>query len=134
MLTLFNDVLADIVEKSKRNNLAYEITGVLFYHNQRFVQVIEGARTALEGLMEILENDGRHQSIERVIDHDIYERGFAQWNMDSFNLSETELIDPAELKIISDVFIERVWLDSDLLVLFYKQMLLSHDLAPKVKN
>ena len=58
-----NDILADIVIRSEKNNLKYGITGLLFYHNGRFIQVLEGERGSLEGLMSILENDDRHKPV-----------------------------------------------------------------------
>ena len=58
-----DDVLADIVKRSKINNTEYDITGLLFYHNGRFIQVLEGDKDSLEGLMSILEKDDRHEKI-----------------------------------------------------------------------
>jgi hypothetical protein len=37
-----NTILTDIVVQSKKNNPRLGITGLLFYHNQRFLQIIEG--------------------------------------------------------------------------------------------
>ncbi|MGB5603860.1 MAG: BLUF domain-containing protein, partial [Gammaproteobacteria bacterium] len=92
-----NSVLDDIVKTSKINNPAHEITGLLFYHNQRFIQVLEGEREALEELMSILEKDHRHKNIQRILDQPIKKRGFMDWNMDSCNLSEDQDIEPEEL-------------------------------------
>lgn len=118
-----NSVLDDIVRTSKNNNPEYGITGLLFYHNKRFIQVLEGERDALEGLMSILEKDNRHRNIQRIIDQQIKKRGFKDWNMDSLNLSEGQNIDPDELIRIRDAYKKHLLVDSKLLVDFYKAML-----------
>ena len=118
-----NLVLDDIVKKSKINNLEHGITGLLFYHNQRFIQVLEGERDALEGLMSILEKDNRHKNIQRILDQQIKKRGFMDWNMDSLNLTEGQDIDPDELIRIRDSYKKHLLVDSKLLVDFYKAML-----------
>jgi hypothetical protein len=118
-----NLVLDDIVTKSKINNPEHGITGLLFYHNQRFIQVLEGERDALEGLMSILEKDNRHKNIQRIFDQQIKKRGFEDWNMDSLNLDEGQDIDPDELIRIRDAYKKHLLVDSKLLVEFYKVML-----------
>jgi hypothetical protein len=118
-----NPVLDDIVKKSKINNPEHGITGLLFYHNQRFIQVLEGEKDSLEGLMSILEKDNRHKNIQRILDQPIKKRGFRDWNMDSLNLSEDQDIDPDELIRIRDAYKKHLLVDSKFLVEFYKAML-----------
>ena len=118
-----NPVLDDIVRTSKINNPERGITGLLFYHNQRFIQVLEGEREALEELMSILEKDNRHKNIQLILDQPIKKRGFMDWNMDSCNLSEDQDIDPEELIRIRDAYKKHLLVDSKFLVEFYKAML-----------
>ncbi len=117
------DVLADIVRRSKINNSEYDITGLLFYHGGRFIQVLEGSRDSLEGLMSILQQDDRHQNIERIVDQEIKKRAFQEWSMDALNLSEDSTFDPDELIRIRDAYKKHLLIDSRLLVEFYKAML-----------
>ena len=121
--------LINITTAAKRHNVEYGITGLLFYHNGRFLQIIEGPQKSLESLMDILETDTRHRNIERIIDEPIRERGFRDWNMDSFNLSDTEKIDPQELRVIRDVYKRNMTMESGFIDEFYKAMLETHDLA-----
>lgn len=123
-----NKLLADVVAKSKINNPRRGISGLLFYHNGRFLQIIEGEHDALEQLMSILQQDSRHKDIVRIIDEDIYQRSFAQWNMDSLNLSPDETIDLKELEIIRDVIKRNMDIDTGILAEFYKAMLATHEL------
>jgi hypothetical protein len=118
-----DDVLADIVVRSEINNLEFGITGLLFYQNGRFIQVLEGERDSLEGLMSILEQDDRHENIQRIIDQSIKKRAFEEWSMDSLNLSEGATIDPDELIRIRDAYKKHLLVDSKLMVEFYKAML-----------
>jgi len=118
-----DDVLADIVVRSEINNLEFGITGLLFYQNGRFIQVLEGERDSLEGLMSILEQDDRHENIQRIIDQAIKKRAFEEWSMDSLNLSEGATIDPDELIRIRDAYKKHLVVDSKLMVDFYKAML-----------
>ena len=118
-----NTVLDDIVKKSKIYNPEHGITGLLFYHNRRFIQVLEGEKDSLEGLISILENDNRHNNIQRILDQEIKKRGFMDWNMDSLNLSEDQDIDPDKLIRIRDAYKKHLLVDSKFLVEFYKAML-----------
>ncbi|MFT7561651.1 MAG: hypothetical protein ACI93R_003580 [Flavobacteriales bacterium] len=78
--------------------------------------------------MVILEKDLRHKNIQVLIDDPIKDRSFQNWNMDSFNLSDTECLDKEELLNISKIFKQSVTTRSSLLARFYKAMLLNHEL------
>ena len=129
-----DDVLADIVKRSKINNLEFDITGLLFYHNGRFIQVLEGDRDSLEGLMSILEKDVRHQNIQRIVDQTIKKRAFKEWNMDSLNLSEDATIDPDELIRIRDAYKKHLLVDSKLMVELYKAMLAMGTMSQEIRD
>ena len=129
--TDINKTLDDISRKARLNNKNLNITGLLFYHNRRFVQILEGSTESLEKLLKIIEKDKRHKNIERIIDEEINKRGFEEWNMDSFNISENEEIDPVELKKITDDMKKNLVLDSLLLTTLYKSLLNSRDLNPE---
>ena len=80
------DVLKDIRDISKIKNAKQNITGFLFYHSRRFIQLIEGDKDRLEGLMNTLFHDTRHKNIKYLINEPIKERSFSKWNMDTLNL------------------------------------------------
>jgi len=115
--------LFDITKIAKIYNVQYKITGLLFFHKDCFVQIIEGTQQSLEGLMGILEEDKRHNQIIRLIDEPIKARSYSDWNMDSFNLSDSQSLDSDELINISRIFKETVSTRTDLLTRFYKAML-----------
>ena len=118
--------LADITKLAQTNNGEAQITGLLFYHDRHFLQVIEADQASLENLMAVLVNDSRHKNIERIVDEIIPTRSFSDWHMASFNLSDDEPLAPEEIKKITKLFKDNVSLSSaggDLLVDFYQTML-----------
>lgn len=123
-----NSVLSDIVTVAKIKNPLDNITGVLFFHNGRFLQILEGEAVALEKLMQILARDPRHQQIQRIVDEPILERGFSAWNMDFFNLSDEDVLDPDELFHIFQAYKTILVVESKILTNFYKAMLKTHAL------
>ena len=105
-----------------------DITGLLFHHNGKFLQIIEGEKTSLEKLMSSIEKDSRHTNIQRIIDEKISSRGYAEWNMDSFNLSDDTNLDIAKLKRIKNAYKEMAYIDSEILIDFYKVMIKKEDI------
>ena len=101
--TLVED-LTDICEKSKSNNPKNNITGVMFYHNRRFMQLIEGDKKDLDRLMAKLHKDPRHCQIMKIVDTPVSERGFASWNMDTFNLDIDQQISVSLVQKCTDLF------------------------------
>lgn len=118
-----DQVLDSIEASSKKNNQKHNITGVLFYHNKHFLQILEGEKQNLDGLMQIIHQDDRHHDIHLLIDSKISRRDFDHWNMDCFNLSDDRDLNVEELKKIRDIYLESFKPSSDMLLDFYKAML-----------
>lgn len=114
---------ADIVVVSKIQNRAHDITGVLFFTRGKFLQVIEGPEEELRQLMRNIEADTRHTNIEYIIDTPVARRGFAQWNMDFFNLDDATSFDAAKMRQLTADFANSLLPRADLLVIYYKKML-----------
>ena len=70
-----------IIDTSARNNPERRITGFLIHDSDRFLQLIEGPVLSLQALLETLENDDRHHSIEVLHRGDADERWFPDWKM-----------------------------------------------------
>jgi hypothetical protein len=83
------EALVAIVRKSKTNNAALGITGVLcMCLNERiFMQVLEGGRTAVNRLYNRIAADPRHTDVELMSYEEIGERRFAGWSMGQVNMS-----------------------------------------------
>lgn len=117
------DDLRTITQTAKNNNPALNITGLLFYHNQQFMQITEGEQSDLEGLMEVVTADPRHKEVIRIVDQEVPERGFSDWNMDSFNLAEQQQLTPDQLKAIKELYSQNFAMQSTSVVDFYRSML-----------
>ena len=76
----------DILRVSSFKNPMNRITGVLFYHNRKFMQVIEGKKEDVKRLIAKIMIDKRHCNMTIMIDQSITERSYSGWNMDSFVL------------------------------------------------
>ena len=123
--------LKDIVEIAKVKNTKANITGLLFYHNSRFLQFIEGSKDELEKLMLRISADSRHTNIVRIVDEPVCVRSFSGWAMDSFNLNSDDVLSVEELNAVRDVYKKNVNVISNVLAMFYKQMLAHNALTPK---
>ena len=123
-----NQTLKDIVSSSKRNNPKTLITGALFFHNGRFLQVIEGPKKSVDDLMSHITKDYRNKNLLELVNEPILERSFSLWNMDSCNLSNEEPLDSKELILIRDVYKYNLVVKTDILIEFFKSALESHDL------
>ena len=124
-----NQTLKDIVSTAKSNNPKISVTGALFFHNGRFLQIIEGPKKSVNDLMSHIIKDYRNKNVLELVNESILQRSFKLWNMDSFNLSEKEHLDIKELKLIRDVYKYNLVVKTDILIQFFKSALNSHDLV-----
>lgn len=116
--------LAQIEAAAKIRNLDMGITGVLFYFDGRFFQVIEGDETALRQLYAHIARDPRHSSIECLIDQPVEEPSFTSWNMDTFNLSQMQSTGVDVIKGVVDAYKANFKIKADRLVAVIKGFLL----------
>lgn len=117
------DVLADIRKTSKENNQEAMITGVLFFHEGQFLQVIEGDEVHLRDLMGRIKKDARHSDVDILIDTAVEKRGFSHWNMDTFILGEGHKFEATIMKDLTESFKRNLLPQSDTLIYFYKTLL-----------
>lgn len=73
--------LTSILYAAQRNNRQNGISGLLLAHDGYFCQVLEGSRTAVDGLMAILAEDPRHTDLTVLCDQPLSEREFESWSM-----------------------------------------------------
>lgn len=71
-----------IYQSARHLNALDGVTGVLVYNGRHFLQIIEGAESAIDELLERLRNDPRHSNI-RICDQRFVEaRSFPNWSME----------------------------------------------------
>ncbi|GJM02854.1 MAG: hypothetical protein DHS20C08_13550 [Rhodomicrobium sp.] len=115
--------IQEILKTAKIKNPQHGITGVLFYHDGLFLQVIEGARSDLHQLLANIRGDQRHSDVRVLLDEPVKKRGFSDWNMDCFNLSDSAEIDIEQLVKIGEDFKENLVPRADIFVKFYRAIL-----------
>lgn len=70
-----------ILAESQRNNERDGLTGALAAHDDRFIQVLEGAAQTLDSLLRRLAADPRHRDIVILQRDRIDQRLFGDWAM-----------------------------------------------------
>ena len=99
------EALLAILRKSKAENTANGITGVLCFSGGIFLQLLEGGRQQVNTLYNRIAADARHRDVVLLSYEEICERRFAGWSMGQVNLSrlnpslllkysETAVLDP----------------------------------------
>lgn len=73
--------LAELLAVSRAGNTARGITGMLLYRDGEFVQILEGARSQVEELMQAIGRDERHTDVRVLLEEPLHERRFAEWTM-----------------------------------------------------
>lgn len=77
-----------ILERSRANNPALGITGVLCHGGDVYMQVLEGGRDAVNSLYNRIASDSRHRQVILLDYEEISERRFAGWTMGQVNLGK----------------------------------------------
>ncbi|MHB9879588.1 BLUF domain-containing protein [Pacificimonas sp. ICDLI1SI03] len=73
--------LAQLLAVSRMNNRQDDVTGLLLYNGNRFLQVLEGSDLALTHTYERIATDERHRSLVLLSDREIDDREFGDWSM-----------------------------------------------------
>lgn len=116
-------VIDAILAVAKKENKRHHITGVLYYMQGKFLQVIEGREADLRSLMQNIEADPRHKDVVYLVDEQCFSRGYSKWNMSAFKLGRGQVFDADTLQILTDHFKKTLLPRSDLLVKYYKTLL-----------
>jgi len=93
--------LAVLLDKCRRNNAKYGVTGMLLYQHGSFFQVLEGRRRTVDMLFEKILADPLHTRVTKIILEPIAERAFGEWSMAYPRITFREL---AEIPGLNDFF------------------------------
>ncbi|UOG73334.1 BLUF domain-containing protein [Hymenobacter tibetensis] len=80
----FGVTVADVealVEWSRNYNAQHQLTGLLLYSEEQFVQVIEGEEAAVRALFARIQQDARHRQVVTLSEGPGPQRLFAEWSM-----------------------------------------------------
>lgn len=70
-----------ILAVARRNNAAAQVTGMLVYLDQGFLQILEGPHDSVQKIYDQIAKDERHTGLLVLMDHDVPARLFADWSM-----------------------------------------------------
>lgn len=79
--TCTDEDVEKILEQARRFNGKQDITGVLVYSKDKFLQVLEGEQEKILSLYEKIKLDKRHDRALMVANRPIMERHFPSWQM-----------------------------------------------------
>lgn len=88
---LAQDELLAILKTAKDQNSIHHITGLLYYGNGMFLQVLEGSRSAVNSLYNHITHDARSRSCEILSCGAIASRKFGDWSMRLAGFSRVEM-------------------------------------------
>lgn len=119
----FDQELKKIFETCTKNNVTKDVTGVLLHEGGYFVQLLEGDKENLDDVMSRVADDRRHTDIIVFVDEPIDQRQFPNWAMETFYLSNPEILQASTLKNLRDIYSNSNEMESSKFVLFLKEML-----------
>lgn len=80
--------LMRLTDQASQLNQQLDLSGVLFYENQHFGQILEGPRIEAMKIWEKIQRDSRHQQVRLLKMEEIKERSFPAWSMRFFLAKE----------------------------------------------
>jgi hypothetical protein len=85
--------LKQLVSHASRRNAQRGLTGCLLHHDGLIVQWLEGPEEQVTHLWRAIKADPRHGCVAKLLHaHDLGERVFADWNMESLAAGKPELL------------------------------------------
>lgn len=85
--------LTDMLDEFRVFNGAHGITGLLVYHRQEFMQLLEGEWGEVQALFDRIRRDDRHQQVHTLWEGALDARAFDGWSMAFFAPEPHDLLD-----------------------------------------
>lgn len=95
--------LTEIVDVSIKRNSLHAITGILFFDQGYFGQILEGTRGAVEETWARIQKDSRHRNIELLGITEIEARRFPEWSMKLFDAEEFSAAFPEFIELLAKI-------------------------------
>jgi hypothetical protein len=73
--------LAELLGKARQNNAKRQVTGILFYKDQSFLQVLEGPEHEVNKVYQRISQDSRHNRVTLLLKRNLERRNFGEWRM-----------------------------------------------------
>lgn len=101
MVDFSKDDLVELLERSRNNNAAVDVTGMLLYVDGSFFQILEGPEEAVDALAAKIETDERHGQMTVIMRETIATRSFSEWTMGFADITASEI---DEIEGMNDFF------------------------------
>lgn len=98
--------IVELLKTSRRNNSEKNITGLLLFANNRFIQILEGTKEEVTRLFKKIENDPRHKDPLVLLEGTLSSRNFDQWDMGFQKISDVEIKETTGLNSIDKLINE----------------------------
>ncbi len=85
-------------------NAEHNITGCLLYHNDQFLQLLEGEEEEVNVLYEKIKSDSRHHGVMTICEDTATNRVFSEWSMAFHDYGLNGSSAKLKLKQIDDFF------------------------------
>jgi len=97
--SLTEDEIVQLLKEVRAKNKAQDVTGLLLYNNEAFIQVIEGEKESIHTLYELIKKDTRHTNVVKLLEEPIEARAFPDWSMGFQRITKKET---SEIRGFSD--------------------------------
>ena len=95
--------IRDIMEVSMKNNAELNITGCLIYHNNFFLQILEGEKEVVLELFDRIKLDDRNDQVTLLSTDDSKSRIFKEWAMAYYHIPQKKELSPEEKEVKSEL-------------------------------
>ncbi len=83
--------LLKLLKECRAHNSAKNITGILLFSNNTFLQVLEGDEASVTSMFALIEKDPRHTDVTIIEKQHITERSFPYWSMGFESVDSNQL-------------------------------------------
>lgn len=95
--------IENILFTARKFNLENNITGCLLFHNNEFIQILEGDKKTVKELYSRIEKDTRHEFVRTLAENPKSKRLFNGWGMAYNKLSDTDINNIEKLLFIDNI-------------------------------
>jgi hypothetical protein len=118
--------LLDILKSSRVFNKKQNISGMLVYLREKFIQVLEGEYATVNALYRHIKEDSRHRKVTMVLEGNSEQRIFKDWSMGFKSISDQQFEELSGFKDPEEFFKKQPVTDQSpavmiFLSLFYKK-------------
>lgn len=108
------DAVNALLKQSRRNNARNDLTGLLLFTGQSFLQILEGPAEVVGHTLARIAGDPRHCQMLSLLDHDVEERSLGGWTMGYRSIAPLWPHDGAVFPLTYEALAERVGDDGTL--------------------